>query len=273
VFGFAATVTVGTAYYASIVDVDNFRLHPTKADALAVTNTLDLLGMGGGTPRCHFAYYYGDVVWAGSLTILGTTSSRAFVCELDLSTALPTVANWLQLPADGVYELTFDFGATGLDSLNYDQSFDEWTLCRQNGLAYTLSREVASFPSGSSATANFTKFVFRAVDPAPGPPAPTLSLSTRVFGENYLIGWASLSAVGAVNGTTAHTIIAGDVVYLELTLGDANAITGLANTPGYFLVTQVGNPAAQNSPRRAPPIGRATSASPDHRASSPNPTS
>lgn len=236
-------IVTGTAYYVSIVDPDNFKVYTTKAAALAGTGQIDLPALGSSeTLRCHFAYYQGDIVWGGSLTLLAGTSSRLFIVIDDLTTALPTVASWYQMPADGSYELSTTLGADALNALNYDQSLDVWTLTKPQSAAYTLGRETADAPSGSSATLAVTKFVFRRVDPSPGPPAPALSLTSRVFGENYAISVAASSSTFSAGGTTNHGLLPGDVVYIEGTLGASNAMTGVAGSPGFFLVTTTTTP-------------------------------
>lgn len=230
-------IVPGTVYYIRPTDADNFTVHPTKEDADADTNALDITGAGTGTTRVHYAYYRGDIVWGGSLTLSGSTSSRLFWCAADLTEALPTVADWHQMPADGVYELLHGLGASGLADLNYDQSLDVWTFASEHGPAYTLGREVAEFPSGSSATVDVIRWVLRAVDPSPVPAAPVLTLSSRVFGEYYTGTIGNGSFLFIVNGTTNHALLAGDVVYLESSIGDANAISSITGTPGFFLVT------------------------------------
>lgn len=235
-------VTAGVPYYVSIVDADNFKLHTTKAEALAptVANTINILGIGGDTPRCHFAYYHGDIVWGGSLTISGSTSSRLFRCIADLTTSLPTVANWHQMPADGVYEVyTESFASAAVGDTNYDQSLDVMTITKATSAAYTVSRETATFPSGSSTTLDVTKFVFRSVDTSPGPDAPTLSLTSRVFGEYYNVSIPNGSFLLSASGTTNHGLIPGDIVYAEASIGSGTASAGVPSSPGFFIVTTV----------------------------------
>jgi hypothetical protein len=238
-------LAVGTVYYTRYVDADSFTVFPTKKDALANTNQITLTSAGAGTHTFHYAYYQGDVVWGGSLTILASTSSRAFIAIDDLPTALPTVSNWHQMPADGAYEIYTVLGAAALADLNYDQSLDVWTLVKPQSAAYTLSRESVDAPSGSSTSSSYTKFVFRRVDPSPGPPAPTLTLGSRVFGQYYNVTFsAATPTVGtaATTGAVPHTLLPGDVVYLEASVGSGLAVGSISGTPGFFLVTDIPAP-------------------------------
>lgn len=232
-------LAVGTVYYVSVVDTDEIRVAPTKADGLAGTNLITLTGAGSGTHTLHYAYYNGDIVWGGSLTLLGSTSSRLFWCIESLTTALPTVADWYQMPADGTYELYTSMGAAALADTSYDQSFDEWTLCKPQSAAYLLARETAEFPSGSSSTADVIRWTFSPATPATTLGTPTWGTETVTFGENYSITWGSLGTQVSVAGTTACTLLAGDTVYQEATLGGDDAISGIAGTPGFYLVTEV----------------------------------
>lgn len=231
-------LALNTVYYVSVVDTDEIRVATTQADGIAGTNLVTLTGAGSGTHTLHYAYYNGDIVWGGSLTLSGSTSSRLFWCTDSLSTALPTVDDWYQMPADGTYELYTALGASDLAALNYDQSFDVWTLVKPGSDAYTLSRNLVTAPSGSSSTATVVRWQFDRVDVAATIEAPTISTITPVFGENYSITWGVLGTAPVVSGSTPHTIRAGDVVYMEATLGGEDAITGVSGTPGYFLVTE-----------------------------------
>lgn len=229
-------IAINTTYYVSVLGVDDIQLHTTKAAALAGTGAINIASIGGGFPKCDLAYYSGDIVWAGQLTLLGTTSSRLFWCRVDLTRVLPTVGDWFQMPADGTYELQHGYGGP----FNYDQSLDVFSFCSPTKRAGTLSREIAAFPSGSSATVDVVKFVFRDMNPAPGPAAPVLSLSSRVFGEYYNVSLpASPSSDFAVAGTTNHALLPGDVGYLEGSIGAGTAMAGVAGSPGFFLVTTV----------------------------------
>lgn len=238
-------LATGTDYYVNVIDSDSFRVALTRADAIAGTNLLVLTGAGVGTHTFHFAYFKGDVVWGGSLTLLASTSSRAFWCAVDLTTALPTVADWHQMPADGTFEMLHGVGTAALASLNYDQSFDEWGFTSKDGRPLTnLIREIAAAPSGSHATSDFTRFLFRGIQTAPTLAAPVLSLSTRNFGERYSISIpASPSFTFSAGGTTNHGLLPGDVVYVEDVGFTGAAMTGVAGTPGFFLVTTVTTPA------------------------------
>ena len=151
-------LVVGTVYYTRYVDTDTFSLFPTKADALANTNQITLNDAGTGTHTFHFAYYKGDICWGGSLTLLASTSSRAFWCTTDLPTALPTVSGWYQMPADGTYELYHGMVEADLREINYSQSFDVWAWCVQGLRPYELRREFSAHPSGTSTDTDTYKF-------------------------------------------------------------------------------------------------------------------
>ena len=239
---------LSTIYYARYVDADSFSVFPTRADAIANTNQIVLAGAGAGTHTFHLAYYQGDIVWGGSLSILAATSSRLFLVVEDLPTAiptatLPTVTDWFQMPADGVYEIYTSLGASALADLNYDQSLDVWTHCKPQSAAFTLVRETATAPSGSSTTLDYTKFVFRRVDPQPGPPAPTLTLGSQEFGEYYRFDTNSAAPLDEfpTDGATDSGLILGDIGYVESSVGSGLAVTGLDDTPGFFIITTTTN--------------------------------
>lgn len=240
----ADTFQLATSPGGVAIDITNAFLGNTHT----ATPRLALDTSGSGVHTFHYAYAQGDIVWGGSLTLLGSTSSRLFWAIENLPTSIPTVAEWHQMPADGVYELYTTMGDAALASLNYDQSYDVWTLTKPQSAAFTLGREGIAFPSGSSATADVIRWAFRAVDPSPGPPAPVLSLSSRAFGEYYSITWQDGTPTATniavltvpVTNTVTNPLIAGDVVYMEATLGGADAVTGVAGTPGFFLLSNVG---------------------------------
>lgn len=235
-------LTVGTVYYVIVTDTDTFTLYPTKADADALTNQVTLSSAGFGTHTFHFAYYKGDVVWGGSLTLASSTSSRMFWCDTDLTTSLPnTLTGWHQMPETGVLELRHGVTAANLPLINYDQSFDRFAFTFQGGPPYELLREQADWPSGASTTVDVTRWVFKQVAREPSLEPPVMGSTTRNFGQRYTISIAAGPGTMdfACSGTTNHAILVGDILYMEGSLGVGSAMTNVSGTPGFFIVTAV----------------------------------
>lgn len=196
---------------------------------------LVLSSAGSGTHTFHLAYYRGDIVWAGNITVDG---SRLFWCFTDLTTSAPNALTaWSQMPHDGTYELSHSFGADALALLNYDQSFDEFSFVSVESEPHQLIRELAEWPSGSSGTADTIRFMFRPIEITPSLGGTDIDSLSRTFGEYYsLTVDGSPGKTFSVAGTANHGIVVGDVLYLEGSIGDANAVTGITGTPGFFLV-------------------------------------
>ena len=233
-------LVVGTVYYTRYVDTDTFSLFPTKADALANTNQITLNDAGTGTHTFHFAYYKGDICWGGSLTILASTSSRAFWCTTDLPTALPTVSGWYQMPADGTYELYHGMVEADLREINYSQSFDVWAWCVQGLRPYELRREFSPHPSGTSTDTDTYKFSLDRAVLAESIDTPTNFDATIEYGENQIGTIAAGVALFASTGSALPMVVPGDTVYIEESpVGSGLGVPGVSGTPGFGFVTEV----------------------------------
>lgn len=232
-------LVVGTIYYSRYVDSDTFSVFPTKADALANTNQITLTGAGVGTHTFHYAYYKGDICWGGSLTILASTSSRAFWCTTDLPTALPTVSDWYQMPADGTYEIYHGMVEADLRAMTYSQSFDVWAWCVQGLRPYELRREFSGHPSGTSADSDVYKFTLDRAVLAESIDTPTGLAATTDYGDHQVGTIAAGAILFASTGATTPMVIPGDTVYIEEFIGTGLGVPGVNGTPGFAFVTEV----------------------------------
>lgn len=236
-------IVAGTVYYANPTTTQDFEIMLTKADAIAGTNRINLTGAGTGTTKFHYHYRYGDVVyWKGAIG--SGTSSRVFWSDGDeqQDTAPPTDP-WNQMPSDGTFEIAHGFTEDELSDITYSQSFDVFATGSQAGTPFELRREIAEFPSGSNATQDYVRWAFYPSVLSQSIQPPTGITNDPDFGEYFTLSITAGSGQFTVSGagTSALNFLAGDTAYVEATNGSGAAITGVAGTAGFFIVSEITN--------------------------------
>lgn len=230
--------STGTVYYAIVPSSTTLRLATTKANADAGTA---ITFTGGNTPQFHYYYRYGDVVyWKGAIG--AGTSSRVFWSDGDeQQNTPPPSAPWNQMPRDGTYEIAHGFQEDELREITYSQSFDVFATGSQAGEPFELRRELAEYPSGSHATQDVYRWAFKPATLAQAIEPPTNIANDPDYGEYHTFSIATTSGNFVVDGATPGgpiTVVAGDTCYLESANGSGAAVTGIAGSPGFYMVSE-----------------------------------
>ncbi len=234
--------STGTVYYAIAPSTTTLRLATTKANALAGTS---IAFTGGNTPQFHYSYRYGDVVyWTGAIG--AGTSSRVFWSDGDeQQNTPPPSAPWNQMPRDGTFEIAHGFDEDELRDITYSQSFDVFAYASQAGQPFELRRELAEFPSGSHATQDVYRWALKPAVLSQSIEPPTNVQNDPDFGDYHTFSITAGSGQFTVDGAAPGgpiSVVPGDTVYLELTNGSGSAVTGIAGSPGFYMVSDFVSP-------------------------------
>jgi hypothetical protein len=219
VFTATPAVEVGSTYYARVSNANEITLHPTAADAVAGSNTIQFtangaLGGSTATARFHRAYQQADLA--------NFPNSGVYYCEIDNpQDSAPGGADWYLLPFTGEYEVPNNYVESNLPNITYRQKGDVMRLAHPDHGLYDLVRE-------SNTVWTFTEVTFaRPLNP------PTGIEGEATFGVIVLMEtWNPGSGFNEIRTPTAtaldHGWADGDVVWLSANDDGTGAVGGVS---------------------------------------------